>query len=253
MKAFDPIQDKRVLDSEVGYEWALGRDVQKSKAVGGLASSAHADLNMAIKCFLVGYDKPADLLLKHALNWLNVAIKEKEKPRAYVPNGDEARRHVDLALCSWLLNNIHDRDNFREFIEFSERYFDQSPAGSNKENISLALPHYVDAAACGEALNRFAKAHLSEPESLASIRSEGQMCYVICRHRLGDEYSSLEVRTAVGKFLKRSVNAWLVDGHYLRAAEWMKIAHWSEKPSEVSAKEAVLKCYDYLNGVAKPW
>jgi hypothetical protein len=81
---------------------------------------------------------------------------------------------------------------------------------------------------------------------LARARSEAQMSYVLCRHYLNGEYDWAEVDMAMRKFLKHNVNTWLTDGHYLRAAEWMKIAHWSGEETPLSARTVVLACYDYL-------
>jgi len=244
MKSFDPANARGILDGDVGYRWTLNRDFVDAKTVGGLSGSAHAFLNMAVECFLVGYDDPATQLLKRAFDWLTMAIKDQEKPRAYGANGTEAQRYRDLAMCSWLLHNVHDVENLKRFVEYEDRFLIGSKIGRDKTNVSLTLVGYVDAGAYENALERFADAGLSAPESLSSVRNEAQMCYVISRHRLGQEYSEAEVESTTKKFLKRSVNGWLTDGHFLRASEWMKIVHWREGKAGFSPKEAVLKCYE---------
>ncbi len=246
---FDPIKTKHELDGDVGYEWSLARDFDKSRSLGGLSSSANAYLNMAVKCLLVGYDRPAQQLLKKAFNWLTTAIRDEERPRAYAAKGTEARRHLDLALCNWLLHERQDRESFCLYVENYEEFLSASGLAQNKAEISFALPHYVDAGAYRQALARYANAGMSPPESLASIRTEGQMSFVFCHYRLGEKYSAMDVELATEKFLKRNVNAWLIDGHFLRAAEWMKIIHWQEGIG-VTAPQVLLKCYDYLSGTA---
>jgi hypothetical protein len=137
---------------------------------------------------------------------------------------------------------MHDSESLKRFVEHEDRFLIDSKIGRDKTNVSLTLVGYVDAGAYQQALERFADAGLSIPESSGSIRNEGQMCYVICRHRLGQEYLEADIKPASEKFLKRSVNGWLVDGHFLRAAEWMKVVHWREGKAGLSPKEAVLKC-----------
>jgi hypothetical protein len=252
MKIFDSYHARQVLDGEVGYRWSLTRSFEKSKSLGGLASSANAYLNMAVKCLLVGYDEPAEALVRRAFDWMTIAIRDQERPRTYVPDGTEAQRYIDLALCNWLMRGVHDTENFGLYVEHRERFFAGSDLSSNKSEISLTLPKYVDASAYQEALERFAHAHLSPPESLSSIRNEGQMCYALCRNKINGEYPSAELRSSIEIFLKRNVNSWLVDGHLLRAAEWMKIVHWREGAAGLSPKQAVLSCYAYLPGAKGP-
>jgi hypothetical protein len=248
MKKFDPLHAREILDDRAtGYRWTLSREFERSKALGGLASSAHAYLNMAIECLLVGYDEPATQLLTRARDWLTVAINEHEQSK-----WPGALRYLDLAMCNWLLDGMHDIDNLNRFVDYEDRRLAGSGRRPSKLEVSLTLEGYVDAGACGQALAWFAKAGLSVPKSAAAARSEAQLCYVMCRHRLSEGYSEAEVQTAAQKVLKRSVNTWLLDGHFARAAEWMKIVHWQEGKSGLSPKEAVLKCYDYLPDVAPP-
>ncbi|HEY2586222.1 MAG TPA: hypothetical protein VGI81_10710 [Tepidisphaeraceae bacterium] len=252
MKAFNPTQSREALDGDVGYRWTLSRNFEEARNMRGLASSAGAFLNMAVKCLLVGYDDAASQLSKRAFEWLTVAIKEKERPRAYGEYGTEAQWHRDLAMCNWLLHAVHDVENLKRYVEYEDRFLMGSKIGRDKTNVSLALLGYVDAGAYQQALERFANAGLQVPESLDSIRSEGQLCYVICRHRLRQEYLEADVKAAAEKFLKRSVNGWLVDGHFLRAAQWMKVVHWREGNVGLSPKGAVLKCYEYVSDVTPP-
>jgi hypothetical protein len=128
---------------------------------------------------------------------------------------------------------------------------DESKLARHKPEINLVLPHDVDARAYTEGLARFDHAGMTPPASLARVRSEGQMTYVLCRHDLLGEYDPVDVAATTKQFLKYNINTWLANGHYLRAAEWMKIAHWSGEESEMSAREAVLRCYDYL-AVSRP-
>ncbi|HTU25843.1 MAG TPA: hypothetical protein VMF30_10620 [Pirellulales bacterium] len=78
------------------------------------------------------------------------------------------------------------------------------------------------------------------------------MAYVVARHRLGLQYSHEEFGTIATRFLKANVDRWLSDGHVRTAAEWMKIIHWNNSHPPITAKQALLKCYDYLPGRQPP-
>ena len=235
----------RVVPS-TGYKWALIFSTEEFRTEGGLASGARFYLNKAVGCILVGYDEPAQLLFERASEWLQIAINEDERPKSYGPGSTEAQRHLDLALCNWLLNGEHDDENFHNYVNHMDRFLETSKLGRNKTEISLLLPHHVDAGAYRQALVWYDVAGMSPPRSLAVIQAEGQMSYVLCQYLLGEQYAAADVEKAAQKFLHRSVNAWLIDGHFLRAAEWMKIIHWNSNRADISSREAVLRCYDYL-------
>jgi hypothetical protein len=204
---------------------------------------------MAVQCLLVGYDEPAMQLLERSLQWLHTAINELERPQIYEPDGTEAFRYQNLAICNWLLHGEHDTDSLRRFVEHEDRFLSGSEVGQDKVSMCFVLPAYLDAGSYQRALELFANTPgLSPPRILSSIRNEGQMSYVICRHWLGQQFTEAEVTSAVDKFLTRNVEGWLSNGHFVRAAEWMKIVQWRGGKAGLSAKDALLKCYDYLPG-----
>ncbi len=246
MEVFDPVDERRLLDGKTGYARLLNRAFEEMRDAGGLASSARVQLNKAVQCLLVGYDEPAKALLARAQEWVTIAIRDDERPGTYTRGGTEGNRHLTLALCNWLLQGKHDSENYAHYIEHYDPFLIREKHIRNKMLIGLTLQCYVDARAYTEALARFDYAGMKPPASLARIRSEGQMSYVLCRHYLTGEYDRAEVDMAMRKFLKYNVNTWLTNGHYLDAAEWMKIAHWSGEETPLSVRAAVLACYDYL-------
>lgn len=250
MAMFNPADQRRRLDSDTGYRWALSLGFEETRSVGGLASSADADLNMAIRCVLVGYDEAAQELMNRAHHWLSVAIQENERPRAYAIGGTEAQRHLNLALCNWLLYGRQDEENFRLHVQFYEQFLERTRNCRNKSEISLALPHYLDAGVCDLVLARFSEAGLTPPASPAAPRTDAEMCYILCAS--DSDAASEELPVLAKNFLNRNTNTWLSNGNFLHAAEWMKIVHWNGSGSKSPPKLAVLKCYDYLTGVAAP-
>jgi len=232
----------------------LTQSFAETQRVGGLASSADTDLDVVIQCLLVGFDEAAKKILKKAYDWLQVAISTEEKPRHYAQDGTEAQRFQTLSLCNWLLEGVHDMKNLQRFVAHEDRFLVASGLSKDKVEIALISHNYLDAGALERALELITKTRgLSLPEELTSIRNEAQMVYVLCRHRLGlDHWSDAELQTAEEKFLTRKMNGWLIDGHFGRAAEWMKIIYWKEGKAGLSPKEAVLKAYDHLPGCSPP-
>lgn len=249
---FDREVARELLLGSTGFEWALAADFARAKAVGGLSGNAAANLRTAVECLLVGFDEPAERLLERALEWVQVAIDSGERPQRYFPNGTEALFFHTRALCNWLLLDWHDSDSFGQFVEHEDQWLANSKSGKDKTAVSIVLPTYIDAGAYERASELFRSIpRLSPPTSLV-VRGEGAMAYVVSQYRLGLQYSQAEFQAIAARFLKMHVDNWLDDGHYDTAAEWMKIIHWNNSDPPISAKQALLKCYDYLPGREPP-
>ena len=252
LNRFDPERERELLLNPVGgYEWSLKHRLENSQACGGLRSSADFDLGTAIECLLVGFDEPARRLLEQATEWVQVAIETDERPERYFPDATEASRFETLALCKWLLFNQHDADSLRHFVATMDQCINAEKR-LDKIDISLGIAAYVDAGAFERTLEIFARTPgLSAPKSLAP-RSEAQMAYILARHHLGLEYTAEDVQMATTKFLSRNINTWLTEGHAVRAAQWLKVLQWNDTDRFLSAKQVLLKAYDYLPGVCSP-
>jgi hypothetical protein len=259
MSSFNPSSSRKLLEGDCGYRFDLAADINQAAVVGGRGNSADAFLGTAIHCLLVGLDGPAARLLHKVEEWVSAAIADREVPRRYfehlrnepyILDGAVAHCYQTLALCDWLRNGEHDAESFHQFVEHEERFLAGSPAGKDKVNVSLTLPTYVDARAYEKAVQRFAATRgLAAPRSLGSIRNEGQMSYVLCRQRLNKDYTEVDLASALARWLNKQVDRWLSEGHFVRAAEWMKIVYWNEQKRDLSAKDALLRCYAHLPGV----
>jgi hypothetical protein len=247
MKLFDPAHERNLLDGDLGYKWYLSQTIIYSDEQKVVASASNAYLDKAVKCLLVGYDEPAYALLTRVHDVLGARLREKENAADGGREPSDHTIHFNFALCTWLLHAEHDQHNYAAYVKKYQEFLDGSKElQRHKPGIGLTLPEYVDARAYQEALALFHNAGMKPPASLARVRSEAQMSYVLCRYFLGEAYEQPEIETTIRRFLKHNVNTWLLDGQYTRAAEWMKIAHWSGEASAASAREAVLHCYDYL-------
>jgi hypothetical protein len=246
MQLYNPIDERQSLDGQFGYNWNLSKSIIYSDEQEAVAGASSADLDVAVRCLLVGYNEPAYALLTRVHDVLGARLRKKENKADDMREPSDHELHFNFALCTWLLHGEHDQQNYTAYVEKYERLLAGESPQSRRRGIGLTLPQYVDARAYEQALAMFHNAHMKPQASLASIRSEAQMSYVLCRYFLGEAYEQPEMETTIKRFLKYNVNTWLLDGQYLRAAEWMKIAHWSGEASAASARDAVLHCYDYL-------
>jgi hypothetical protein len=246
MKLFDPNHERNLLDGDIGYDWYLSKSIIYSDEQRVVAAASNADLDLAVLCLLVGYDEPGYALLTRVHDVLGARLREKENTADSTRQTYGHKLHFNFALCTWLLHGEHDQQNYTAYVEKYDRLLAEDSPQSRRHGIGLTLPQYVDARAYDQALAMFHNAGMKPPVSLARVRSEAQMSYVLCRYQLGEAYEQPEVETTIKRFLKGHVNTWLLDGQYTRAAEWMKIAHWSGEASAAGARDAVLHCYDYL-------
>jgi hypothetical protein len=246
-KAFDPRKVRNTLLGDLGIEWQLGRSFEDSKSCGGLSSGADADLAAAIKCILVGLDEPATRLLAKANKWATEAVVSDREVAGW-------DTFETLAMCEWLLANRHNSETYRKLTAHMDRSLAVPSIAKNPLNVSLSLPRYLDAGVYERVLEIFEETpRLLEPDSLAKVRNEAQMCSIIAKHRLGVAYSEAEVTDSCRMFLRKRMDKWLRDGHAVRAAEWMKIVFWNPQPGALSAMPTVLRCYDYLPGCQRPF
>ena len=243
---FDPEKRREMLLNPIGgYEWSLRNSFDDAQACGGLGGSADSKLGRAVQCSLVGFDEPAERLLKQAAQWVQVAIASDERPQRYFPGGTEASRFETLALCHWLLDNRHDAENLRRFVEYKDLYLN-GKKHADKVGVSLGIAAYVDAGAFQRTLEIVNGTRgLSPPKTLAP-RNETQMAYILSSNHLGLGYTPDDVRAATTKLLSRNINAWLTDGDAVRAAQWLKVIHWNDTDRSLSAKQTLMKAYDYL-------
>jgi hypothetical protein len=248
VKAFDPVALRTRLLGECGIEFHLRRKLEDFQAAGALASGADADIDKSVQCFLVGLDDAARQLLEKAHDWLRLAVATKEIPQRHVPDGTEASRFHILAMCNWLLHGVHDLESLNRFVVHEDRFLVSSGLEKDRVEISFLSPSYLDAGAYKRALELIDNARgLVPPKDLRSIRNEGQMAHVLCGRQLGlASWSDSAVASAIGAFLNRKMNDWLIDGHWGRAAEWLKIVYWKEGKAGLSPKETLLKAYKHL-------
>ena len=183
----------------------------------------------------------ASQLLENARTWATAALDSENETGSWLT-------YQTLAMCGWMLERRHATEFYEESIRHLDLSLDDDPI-----NVSLALPGYADGGAYDRILQIFGQTQrLHEPDSIKKARSEAQICYVIAKHRLGLDYTEVEVAEACDRFLLKSMDKWLSDGHSVRAATWMKII-WSTRDPDLSPSDTLLRCYDYLPNCESPF
>lgn len=248
--AFNPAELRSILDGDVGFEWVLGLDRAESKRRRALTHSADSDLDLAIACNLVGYDSASRRLAQQAEDSLLAAVEMDERTNTMPLEYARALRHFNLAQCAWLLRNERDAKALERFVFHKSNYFSDQHS-LDKVGVSLGIVDFLDAGAYSPALDLLRRTKIEAPAALDRIRSEGEMAAAVCLSRLGKYPDGEAIERKLTGFLKRKVNEWLINGHYTRAALWMKVVHHTQIGTLLAA-DIVRKCYDYLPGVTPP-
>jgi hypothetical protein len=245
---FEPAKNRQSLE-ELMIPHARNAKFAEAFQLQALAGFGSSILETAMECLLLGHFEVGKELLSKAQGFLRAAIEHKQIPPNYGRGGTESLRLRDFAMCNYFLEKRSDCKNLKEAVKWKEIWFEET-GESQKTEVQLTLPHYLDAEEYDVLFQRFEEAGLKAPKNLRNIKGEGTMSYVLARHRLGLEYSADEVQAALNSFLKRNVRAaWLDRGLYTDVALWMKIAFW--KPGD-DPIETLLRCYDYLPDFERP-
>lgn len=242
-RVFDPQRSREELQNwtlEVFQNLSF-EDAYHHKQLGycGIPAS-----EVAVETLLVGLFEEGKDLLNRANTFLRLSLDRREQ--------NELDKGIILeraALLDWLQYRKDDKKTPRAAVSWHENSFDTGRRVPGKAEVQRALPVYLEAQEYEKLITRFESAGLQAPASLSRIRGQGTMAYVIAKQRLSGEYDQPSVNQALKAFLSRSVPKWLGRGHFTTAARWMKIAHWQYIDDPFAS---LLRCYDYLSGLAPP-
>jgi hypothetical protein len=241
-------RSRAMLTSPVGYPMLLEEDLEEARAEHVLTNYADAMLKAAVRCLLVGLDEPGEQLLVKTASWLQLAIESSEKQYDHNPDRKEADRFGDLALCNWLLENRHDRENLHQAVVHQERYL----AGVGEEDLVAALSKafliYLDAGEYSRIITvcerhgLFPLSEAIEDVELDAMEAGGMMARVLALYRLGSGPPEAVVDAMLRSFLPLRLDAKFEYLQFDSVARWMKIIHWREG-GDLSSRAALLKCY----------
>jgi hypothetical protein len=184
------------FDLSTEREWLLdvhiplARKLQLSKAAEDRSLTGHGE-GMAwdgIRCRAVGlFDEGREVLLK-ARSFLLAANERQERERGYVRGASESTRLRFLAMCTWLLENVHDQQIFSDSVRWMEVCFDEVYETQKHSEVHLSLPEYLNAQEYKTLVARFERASIGVPRTALRAKSLGAMAYVIAKQRLGLTY-----------------------------------------------------------------
>lgn len=223
---------------------------EEAKADNSLGGNADGFLLDAIQCLLVGLDKEGLALLEKALAWLEAAIHAKEIRLRHIPFITEAERSYDLAQCRWLLGKEGVQEALTGCMENLEAYYARSPRWEEYDELYLAV--CIETGAYTKGIRFWEAApgatefgHSEVPQPV------GQLAYTICRTlaTAGSGEGRDSLWEVIRRVLEHNVPAWLRDGQYPTAAQWMKIAYCQLREPPLPPKEALLQCYAFLPGL----
>lgn len=246
MKLFDPDDQRERLLACYGLESDLNAQINEIQAKHALSGWGNSMLTNGIICLLVGFDEEGYTVLEKSRRFFKLAIETNEIPNLYGQYGTESLRLDAYAQCQWLLDAIDDRPSLKKAVENRLKFNALNRA--TKTDINLTLPMFLESDENEACIALFESTPgLEPPKDIRRVSGEGKMAYIISRYRLGiGEYGWDQIEPGVHHFLKRQVPKWLSNGWYSDCARWMKILFWQSDPTQITPKDALLKCYDYL-------
>jgi hypothetical protein len=251
--SFDPTKTRFYLINDLGIQRDLAADFEEVRANKSLGGYAHGFLLDAIQCLLVGLDMEGQALLEKAIAWHETAICTKEVRRRYIPFITEAERFHDLALCRWLLGREGVMEALTACLESLDAYYAGQPRWADYDELYVAV--CIEASAYTKGIEFWettaAGAGFRGKETSQDVCD---VAYAICRAwATGNTAEARDSSWKVlGPFLERNVPAWLADGQYPTAAQWMKIAYCHLREPALPPMKALLQCYAFLPGIAPP-
>ena len=233
------------LEGDSGYRFCLADCISEVREIGGLASSAHAFVGTGVQCLLVGLSDPAAALFEKAEKWLELAIATDERPQPYFPDGTEAMRLGDLALCRWLSRNRHDQTTLLEAATASESYLRTDKVIRDSVAVGLSLWVFVDAGLFEKVIAICSEAQINMPASTSRLRGEASMSLVLASSALQASDIALDLEASRRSFLKHNVTPWIRRGQTVRLGAWCKTLLW-DRSAVSSPANTVRKILEYI-------
>ena len=159
-----------------------------------------------------------------------------------------------LAFGHWLLNSEDDRES----LEASSREYQASVeqfGRADSHTLDSWLPCHLSADnyeyVC-ECFENLTKSRI--PKNLSSVRTSRVAAYVWTQYKRGGDYSREQAELAAKSYLDKSLaESVLGRGRYLNAAIWLKILYWNDIENPPSPRDVLLKAYDHMPDVTRPF
>ena len=248
---FDPAKEREHLESPTsGYRRHLQRSEEEIREyLFPLGRSAIGD---ACACHFCGLEEGAQLLAELGQRLLREASLMGRLTSH--PHNNRGLAFQSLALGHWLLNGEDDCES----LEASSREYQASVeqfGRADSHTLDSWLPCHLSADnyeyVC-ECFENLTKSRV--PKKLSSVRTSRVAAYIWAQHKLGDDYSREQAVLAAKSYLDKNLaNSVLGRGHHLDAAIWLKILYWNDIENPPSPRDVLLKAYDHMPEVTRPF
>lgn len=277
---FNPAR-KRETSQAGGLAFVLSEVFDQKRPMGNVAAS---DLSDVVYLWLVGLHQEAAPIIPRAIEWLDVAIADKEEDRfGESPDLHRFTLHQAKAMGQWMRNAQNDKASFAAAMQGLDGYCQRGgfkvlgPDTFNYElqkfqpneirGIPLTKKQVLDS--YGGVLDDFmALAFQAEqyqagiakyesycaatPPSLKKLLKPRELGYALCLHHARGQYAPADLLAAGRKMLQAKLeDEWLGRGGSMRAAMWLKVVYWHADP-ELTPLQTILKAYDNMPQVARP-
>jgi hypothetical protein len=236
----------RTMVSGRGYDFYIKLDYDEARSNNGLTRSADFMLSVAIECILAGLPEKATPLLETANRWIQDALHLEERPQDYFPDYTEEHRADIASMLHWLSLGEDEPELLSIIIDHIGRYL----AGQRrlgKVDLELTLPSLLNARAYQATLDWLSKVKPWTPPSPSGKSVRGlDACYFIASHCLGSGEPPQSVLAQIRPYLQRTMNTWLLDGHFMLAARWMKIVFWNDINPAPEPAAVVRQCFHFI-------
>jgi hypothetical protein len=232
---------KHLLDPDIGALSFIERNYE-SLPTENLSYGMLSAGTDALYCRLVGLEYECHTLAAWASHLIsNDALK---RDLTAVGPSTEARLRETLGLFYWILENPHwEVEMARAATTYAQFYRHFRPC-HDRVNLGLGSPRFLCGNAFQTLLELLPLARGTSPPRLPSdTRGEFSVAYAVCLHHVEGLWDREAIRTAVERLIRREMDRWLVDGHVIRATEWMMYLHRDEK---LAPSELLSRCLPYL-------
>ena len=184
MPKFDPVKWCETLLGGIRFD--LAADFNEISARGCLTGYGLGFHGTAIEAILVGFDEPAVWLLEKATRWLGAAIAAEEDQYSSTEedpyrswDGTRSLQYESMAQCNWLLTGVHDFENLRCAVHYTNRYY--SDYAWESDDLVFSPPLYCEAEEVARACEIFESvvenAGRQNPEDVAR-RGQHGVCHL---------------------------------------------------------------------------
>jgi len=204
MTSFDPVRERALLQADTGVSMMLERSLEEARVERGITPWALGCFRELVKAALCDLDDDAAALLARARHWLEVAVRENERPHSEIEKDrdwKEAERFRVLGLCRWLMEREVDQKLFSSACDALTRYFGRQK--DERIGVTYSFPSFILAGHYDEVLAFFgAFKWLAPPARPSGIKCPAKICYLFATHELSGDPDGSSLERSFRSFLK---------------------------------------------------